>query len=122
MKEVYRPETKYPETSVRQLLNIPQVKAFSDNQLIKCYEELNVDTPFLTKEKKDLYFIAKKKEDVKSGLSVIHSMQEDMGLNQKVKITEKRQINSNLQDNFNKAVKETRTIVVETSKKGDDGE
>ena len=113
LAEIYRPNTKYPETSVRQLMNNTQVKALADSQLMNCYMELNVDIPYLTKEKKDLYLIAKEKKDVKGGLSVIHSIQEDMGMNTKIKITEKRQINSNLQDNYNKAVKESRTVTIE---------
>ena len=103
-------------------MNNAQVKVLADSQLMNCYRELNVDIPYLTKEKKDLYLIAKRKEDVKGGLSVIHSIQEDMGMKTKVKIIEKRQINSNLQNNFTKAVKESQTITIETEQKADSNE
>ena len=120
LSEVYRPNTKYPETSVRQLMNNTQVKTYADTQLMNCYKELNVDIPFLTKQKKELYNIAKKKEDVRNGLNVIHSIQEDMGQKQKVTISEKRTINSNLQDNYQKAVKESRTVTIETEQNIED--
>ena len=113
LAETYRPETQQPELSVKTFLRNDQVKVISNNELMQRYIELGYTAEGLAKKKGKVYDLSIEHKQLGTALKTLESIEDTMGLRSKVKITEKRQINSNLQDNYNKAVKESRTVTIE---------
>ena len=113
LAETYRPETQQPELSVKTFLRNDQVKVISNNELMQRYIELGYTAEGLAKKKDRVYALSIEYKQLGIALKTIESIEDTMGLNTKVKIKETRQINTNLQDNFSKAVKESRTVTIE---------
>lgn len=113
----YRPDSMIPEANAKIFLKQDEVKQFADSHLIKALTDLNIDTKWLLTEKKELYEIAKSKKDVKNALAVIHSFENNAGLNNKIKVTQTQQNtqNNQLQENFRQAIGEKQKVSIEYS-------
>ena len=120
LADTYRPETPQPELSVKTFLRDDEVKTISNNELTQRYIELGYTAEGLAKKKDKVYDLCIEHKQLGTALKTIESIEDNMGLRNKVKISEKRTINSNLQDNYQKAVKESRTVTIETEQNIED--
>ena len=112
--ETYRPDQKIPEATVKRFLNNEQVKVVSDNALIQVMQDLKIGIPYVIKKRKTILNKAIREKQLNAANNALDRLDGHLGLNTRVKITESRQMNSNLQDNYKKAVKESKKVTIET--------
>lgn len=118
--EIYRPDQaeRNQVISVKNFLNNEQVKEYANTELLKVLSENNVNIEWIVKEKKKLIELSKENKQLNVTLKTIESFENNLGLNNKVKITESRQIsqNNSLEDNYSKAKEQQKvTITRQTS-------
>ena len=113
----YRPDQKIPEATVKRFINNEQVKPFVDSALVQVLTDLKIDIPYAIKKRKQILNKAIKENQLSAANASLDRLDSHLGLNATIKITEKHQINSNLQDNYSKAVK---TVTIETEQKTKD--
>lgn len=97
--EVYRPDIKNPVNqiiSTKNFLNNDTVKKFANEELYKILDENNINLDYLVKEKKKLIKLSKKEKQFNVTLKTIESFENNLGLNNKTVVTERRQINTDL--------------------------
>lgn len=113
--QIFRPDNKYQVGTVKNFLKQDEVKQVSNIELAKIMEHKGITLDFIVDEQKELLELSKKEKQLNVTHKVIESFKNDLGLNNKVTISETRQTNSNLVDNFNKA---KQTITVTSEKQG----
>ena len=111
--EIFRGDYKHAVQSVKAFLRKPEVKTLANNDLRAQLLLQDIDVAFVLDERKDILRQSKENKQFSASIKALEGLEGHLGLNTKVKITEKRQINSNLQDNYQKAVKESRTVTIE---------
>jgi len=109
--EVYRPDSIIPEATVKRFLKNTEVKDYSDTKLMAVLKDLNIDIPFTVKKRVEIMDNATKDKQHSTALRALEGLENHLGLNQKVTISETRQTNSNLQDNFLKAKNDTKISI-----------
>jgi len=115
----YRPTAQYPEYTVKRFLENEQVKDYANSELIKVLTDNGITLDFLTKEKKQLLELSKENKQLSVTLRTIESFENNLGLNQTVKVSETRQISSNLEDNYNRA---KQIITITSARQGQSGQ
>ncbi len=100
---------------VKSFLKNEEVKSIADSDLRGKLSLNGIDLDFIIKEQKNLLELSKNEKQYSVTHKVIESLKTDLGLNNKIKITETRQTNSNLSDNYNKAVTEKNKQSITTS-------
>ncbi len=117
LAETYRPEQNQPELSVKTFLRDDQVKTMANSELMKRYVELGYTIQAIADKKDEIYRLSLENKQLSTALKTIESIENNIYPQSKVKITEERRVNSNLTDNYNKAVKETKRVTVEQETK-----
>ena len=115
--QVYRPSSLLPDVSAKRFIKQNEVKSLADSELLKALTLLDVDIEWLMKEKKELLTLAKEDKQLSVALKTLESFENNLGLNNKVKVTETRQIsqNNNLEGNYNQAIADKNKIKIELS-------
>jgi len=112
----YRPKlnTGIAVNKAKNFLKKDEVKTLVDGDLRQIMEVNGINLPFIVKEQKELLELTKENKQYAVTQRVIEGLKNDLGLNTKVKVTETRTQNSNLADNYQKAVKQTKKVTIET--------
>jgi len=122
LAETYRPETKLPEVTVKQFLNNTEVKTYADAQLMAVYEELKVNIPFVVKKRIEILNKSIADKQHSAALKALEGLESGLGLNNKIKVTETRQISQNnaLETNYNNALQEKQQVKIEVTQSNND--
>jgi len=100
---------------VKSFLKNEEVKSIADSDLRSKLSLNGIDLDFIIKEQKNLLELSKNEKQYSVTHKVIESLKTDLGLNNKIKVTETRQINSNLNQNYDKAINEKNKQSITTS-------
>ena len=125
--QTFRPNSEILQVEqVKSFLRNDQVQQIANLELAKVLSLNGISLDFLIKEKKDLLSLSKENKQLSVTLKTIESFENNLGLNNKVTISETRQTNSNLEQNYEKA-KASLTVTKEISSNipainGDNGE
>ena len=125
LQSTYRPdsEPKIQEAALKRFIKNDEVRNFANDQLIKTLTDNDITIDYLVKEKKSVLQQAKEKDQLSVALKAIESFENNLGINNKVKVTESVRIsqNNSLSDNFSKAIAEKKDIkVIEENKQPDE--
>jgi hypothetical protein len=111
----YRPNLseKHAITFTKQTLNTPEVREIADSQLDKALSANGVTIDFLIKEQVNLLEQSKKEKQLSVTYKVIEGLKEDMGIKNKVKVTETRQFQTDsLKSNYETAIQERKKVEI----------
>jgi len=110
----YRPNTNQPELSVKTFLRNETVKEYSNKELMQRYVELGYSPSQLADKKDQIFKLSIENKQLHVALKTIESIENNMGLNNKVKLIETLTNSSNLQSNFTEAKKSQVTVEINT--------
>ena len=113
--QLYRPDQKIPVATFRRLLRQEETQRMVSEELEKLLSGEGITAQYSIKNRKIALEMAIEKGDLTNVNRALDSFDEKLDLkpNTKVKITESLRINSNLQENFHNALKESRKVTVE---------
>jgi len=99
--------------NVKSFLSNNEVKTIANNDLRQALLLKGIDENFIIEERKDILKQSKANKQFSASLKALEGLEQHLGLNTKIKITETRQANSNLQDNYDNAVKQSKKVTIE---------
>lgn len=112
--EIFRGDNKHAVDNVKSFLRNNEVKTIANSDLRQALLQEGINEGFVIKERKDILEQSKANKQFSASIKALEGLENHLGLNTKVKITESRQFNSSLQDNYQKAVKESKKVTIET--------